>query len=293
MSVEPLKMKVMETKMNKPKAEPVDLTDWRIKTTVKEMREMLKDKGVAGLSKMKKEGLITEIEKLGLMGGKKKESPREARLRELEKGAKDVESTLHYIAYMNGSPDPDEDFEGFTEFINDNLGEYADAVVEHLKEKKKTMKWIANDATTMDEGFTMFDDLIREHADAEKAKAWFKSKGQEPEDDDDMREDLLEMMDGTGNKLLSEKKFAYQDYEDGAGIEVIYPTSAINDMLRLARAGKSVQAISDEVGYIFREVGQILFDFFTNTSANISKGKFNDNEGLKKALKMRAKEAKD
>jgi hypothetical protein len=58
----------------------------------------------------------------------------------------------------------DDFFDNMLEDINESQSEYVDAIVEHLKMKGRSVKWIVKDMKSMDEGYTMFDDYIEENS---------------------------------------------------------------------------------------------------------------------------------
>jgi DNA-binding NarL/FixJ family response regulator len=60
--------------------------------------------------------------------------------------------------------------------------------------------------------------------------------------------------------ILSEYTGEYQDYEDNDGNEVMYPTSDIKKLIKLAYKGKSVKEIAKEIGYSEEETGRMYYD---------------------------------
>ena len=85
--------------------------------------------------------------------------------KELEK-ANTVEDTLFALARLNAGNKWDEDdrFSSMLDEIEGYEDQYVDAIVEHLKKKGRSVKWIVKDMKSMDEGYTMFDDYIEENS---------------------------------------------------------------------------------------------------------------------------------
>lgn len=61
-------------------------------------------------------------------------------------------------------------------------------------------------------------------------------------------------------KLLREYTGPYQDYENVDGNEVIYPTSDIKKLIKMAFAGNNAEQISAELGYELEETKRMIYD---------------------------------
>ena len=79
---------------------------------------------------------------------------------ELEK-ANNVEDTLHALLRINGW---DEDEEQDYEAVGDIGDQYVDLIVAHLRKKGYSNKQIADEMVDENEGWTMYDDFIKEHS---------------------------------------------------------------------------------------------------------------------------------
>jgi len=84
----------------------------------------------------------------------------------------------------------------------------------------------------------------------------------------------------------SDMEGEYQDYEDGAGIEVLYTTKDIQSILKLAKQGKTIDQIAKSERFSKAETAQIIYDFMA------SRGKeYGDEAGMRAGMKEREREA--
>jgi hypothetical protein len=97
--------------------------------------------------------------------------------KELEE-ADNVEDALFALARLNaeGKMEDGQDFETMLDVIEGFEWQFVEAIVEHLREKGKSVRTIVNQMKNMAEGFTMFDDYIEANTSDEEFAKWKKSK---------------------------------------------------------------------------------------------------------------------
>ena len=73
----------------------------------------------------------------------------------------------------------------------------------------------------------------------------------------------------------------YQDYVDGRGEEVIYPTSDIKEIIRRVYANESFSDIQKQVGYDEEETASLIYDHFIGRNMDNPKAYSDDKKVMK------------
>jgi hypothetical protein len=87
-------------------------------------------------------------------------------------------------------------------------------------------------------------------------------------------------VDSLAKYIKGYNKMDYQDYEDSRGMEVIYPSSDIVEIITLAYNNTSFNNIVDEAGYNEEETATIIYDHFINKGNK----KYKDEDLVMKAM---------
>lgn len=173
-------------KVRKPKvANPMAAVD-EAKKYLEELQQKRVAKGIAKVKKTVSKGIVKSaleraVIKYKLEKAMKKAQPlsdEEAAEKELEQ-ADNVEDALFALARLNSGNewDNEERYDSMFEAIRGSEPQYVDAIVEHLRRKGQSVKEIVDDMKNQEDGFTMYDDYVKENTSKKEFAKWKKSRG--------------------------------------------------------------------------------------------------------------------